>query len=80
MTFHSAACAFAGFYTRVSRAPVTILLLVPIGAVMLAAGAWAGEFAGTMIGVTLILSFDASLMSRCVALKQGQDAGEVEVD
>lgn len=78
MTLHDAACVFSDRYTRVSRHPVTILLLVPVGGLALLLGALAGQFQATMIGVTLVLSFDASLMSRCVALKQGQDAGEVE--
>lgn len=72
----TAACWFAEHYTRFSRHQVSILLLVPIGAAILLFGWQAGEFEATMIAVTLALSFDASLMSRCVALRQAQDAGE----
>ncbi len=76
-TVHRLACTIAERWTRINRAPVTILLFIPFCLAFIAIG-WACDSVELFLLIlTTALSIDASLEGRLVLLKQGQATGEV---
>lgn len=70
------ACAFAEWWTRLNRNPVTLLLFVPVCAALVVAGWLLDSIELFLLIITTTLSIDASLTGRMGLLKQAQQTGD----